>query len=87
MCKFNPKNGGRRMDPCMRTLIGNLQSLNIQTRACCCGHRRYPQTIIIHAHGWHYDLVSGKSVPRKKRFYRKDKDGQYYVPEVSTPVE
>ena len=51
--------------------------------ACCCGHGKYPMTIIIEGiNGNHFDLVSGVSIPRKKRFYKRDKQGYYYIPEV-----
>ena len=28
------------------------------------------------------DLVSNKIIPRTKRFYKKDKQGYYYIPEI-----
>ncbi len=30
-----------------------------------------------------FDLISGKDIPRDKRFYVKDSEGYYYIPEVS----
>ena len=90
MCKFNPKNDGRRIDPCMRLFIQTLNILmkDIQTLkivACCCGHRKYPMTIVMNdiLSGKSYDLVSSKTIPRLSRFYKKDKKGYYYIPEVS----
>ncbi|GAG87699.1 unnamed protein product, partial [marine sediment metagenome] len=50
-----------------------------------CGHGKYPMTIIIQntkLKECRWDLVSGKMIPRKKKFYRKDSEGYYYVPEV-----
>ena len=29
-----------------------------------------------------FELFSGKLINRKKRFYKKDKEGYYYIPEV-----
>jgi len=29
-----------------------------------------------------FDLISNKIIPRKKRFYKIDKQGYYYIPEV-----
>ena len=88
MCKFNPKNEGRRIDPCMRILIKNLNiytTLNI--KACCCGHGKYPMTLLIKFDEEMIDLISGKIIPRKKKFYKKDKQGYYYIPEVLENVQ
>jgi len=88
MCEFNPKNDSRRIDPCMINLIENLNlytTLNI--KSCCCGHKVYPMTILIKFDEEIIDLVSGIVIPRKKKFYKKDKQGYYYIPEVSKPDE
>ena len=29
--------------------------------------------------------IKGKVIPRKKRFYRRDPDGYYFIPEVCNP--
>ena len=29
-----------------------------------------------------FDLVSGIKIPRKKRFYKRDRSGRYFIPEV-----
>lgn len=82
MCKLNKKNDGRRIDPCIQELIKNLNlytTLNV--KSCCCGHGRYPLTILINFDNEIIELVSGKIIPRKKRFYKKDKNGYYYLPE------
>lgn len=83
MCKLNKKSGNKRIDPCLKELIKNLNlytTLNI--KACCCGHFRYPMTLLIKFGDEIIDLVSGKVIPRKKRFYKKDKNDFYYIPEV-----
>jgi len=85
MCKWN-KHGDTRIDPCLRKLVSNLKwalKEDIKVVACCCGHGKYPMTIIIKVGGCVYDLVSGRYIPREKRFYKRDKKGVYYVPEVS----
>lgn len=90
MCKFNPKNNSRRIDPCIFGFIKCLQLAikgNHKIVACCCGHSKYPMTIIVKVK-WKtrpegiFDLVSGMEIPRKKRFYKKDKQGYYYIPEI-----
>ena len=86
MCKFNPKNDSRRIDPCLKEFISNFYVMieDIYTiKACCCGHGKYPMTIIIDdGTDEMVEIVSGKIIPRKKKFYKKDKQGVYYIPEV-----
>jgi hypothetical protein len=90
MCKHNPKNDSRFIDPCMKELIENLNDLYpITTRACCCGHNRYKMSIIVELNGHdvhkpmiYMDLCSGIVIPRKVKFYKKDKKGFYFIPEV-----
>ena len=85
MCKtHNP----RVIDKCMRKAVKTLSLIfnhgGLKIKACCCGHQRYPSTIVF----WipevktHFELFSGKVIPRKRRFYKKDKQGYYYIPEV-----
>ncbi len=70
-------------DKCMENLIRILNEKGIITRSCCCGHGKYNMTIVI----WDSDLkinreiMSMKVIPRKKKFYKKDKQGYYYIPE------
>lgn len=79
MCKsHNP----RVIDKCMKTFIENLKIFDINVKACCCGHGRYPMTIVVETGGDYFDLVSGAEIPRIKRYYEKDKKGYYYIPEV-----
>ena len=48
------------------------------------GHGRYPLTIIYRtADGRFYELFSGKQIHRTRNFYKKDKNGFYYIPEIS----
>jgi len=85
MCKHNKKSGLKRIDPCMRIFIDNLNNLLLEGMkivACCCGHKKYPMTIVVSAGYGNYDLVSGKEIPRQKKFYKKDKQGYYYIPET-----
>lgn len=72
-----------KADSCMANLIHILNMRNIKTVACCCGHGKYNMSIIYESNnGRIWDLVSGIEVHRKKRFYKKDKEGFYYIPEV-----
>lgn len=95
MCKWN-KWGDTRIDPCMRSLIENIQWLmgndfgdedhigsSWKIVACCCGHGKYPISIVVESpHGKHLEIVSNVYIDRKKRFYKRDKKGYYYIPET-----
>lgn len=76
-----------RCDSCIRHLIELMYRHGFNTVACCCGHGKYPLTIICKSktcHNRYYDVVSGKVITRTRNFYKKDSDGYYYIPEVST---
>ncbi len=86
MCKFDPKNDSRRIDPCMKNAIFILcKRFKVNIVGCCCGHGNYQMTIIIKDKLGIYELFSGKDILRKKRFYKKDKQGYYYIPETILP--
>jgi len=88
MCKFNPKNDARRIDPCMKRLIEFLNNVGYKTLSCCCGHGKYNMTLIMrNGLGEIIDLMSGVKIQRKKRFYKKDKQGYYYIPETIAKKE
>ena len=86
MCKLNKKSGDTRIDPCIKQFIKNINLILPKeqiTLASCCGHGKYTLTIIIGlGKNLRWDLVSGKVINRKKKFYKKDKQGYYYIPEV-----
>jgi len=70
----------------MKDYIELLNSLRLITRACCCGHGKYPKTVVIertniNGEVINLELISGKIIPRKKLFYKKDKQGFYFIPE------
>jgi hypothetical protein len=70
----------------MKNLIELMRQNGIRTLACCCGHGRYPMSIVIERDGFRYEAMSGIEICRKKRFYRKDSKGYYYIPEVGEEV-
>lgn len=84
MCKtHNP----RKIDKCLRNLVDNIREYygdDYTMVACCCGHGRYPPSLLFRdIKGEVTDWYSNILVPRKKRFYVKDKKGYYYIPEIS----
>jgi hypothetical protein len=85
MCKW-VKSGANRIDPCMRDKITLLSCMRITTLACCCGHEKYPETIIVDSPTGPHELNTGIKIPRKRRFYLKDNEGHYYIPETCNPI-
>ena len=70
------------LDKAIKTLNYNFP-LTLQTVACCCGHGKYPMTIVLKdLSGVVYELFSGIKIPRTRNFYKKDKQGIYYIPEL-----
>ena len=84
MCKWS-KWGDTRLDPCMKNIIELLNDLGVKTYACCCGHGKYPMTIVAEEktyNGVHaFEVFTMETIPRKTRFYKRDKQGHYYIPE------
>ena len=89
MCKFKDNGEHNRIDKCMKPLIQLLSDQGYKTIACCCGHNKYPMTIIVKPElypekGGGFEILSSTYIPRKRKFYKKDKKGYYYIPEVKT---
>ena len=74
------------IDECMRPLIKFLQEIGEKTVACCCGHSRYSMTIVVESifpeNGKFFEILSETYIDRKKKIYKKDKEGYYFIPEV-----
>ena len=68
----------------MRELIALLNENGIKTLGCCCGHGRYPKTIVVLHKPTRrpLEVVSGLFIDRKCRFYIKDKAGYFFIPET-----
>ena len=84
MCqKTNFKRCPSEIDKCMENAIHILNNrFHINIIACCCGHGKYPMTIVIEDDLGIYELFSGEDIPRKRKFYKRDKKGYYYIPET-----
>lgn len=76
----------KRIDSCLANIIMKLNRLGLETLSCCCGHGRYPMTIIVNEpynrSRENFELSSDIDIPRKRRFYLKDKKGYFYIPEL-----
>ena len=74
-----------RLDSCMREFIKCLLWLNVPTIACCCGHDKYPMTVVVgFAKGKKpvLEIISNTWIDRSRNIYKKDSEGLYYIPEV-----
>lgn len=77
-----------RIDKCLKPILTFLREHQIITYASCCGHNKYPRTIVYRAKDGHIrELFTGEFLGEKKRFYRKDENGYYYIPELCTKTE
>lgn len=86
MCKWI-KSGNQRIDPCMKKAIDNVnwlgKNIGIKTLACCCGHNVYSPTVVIQKpDGTIRDWWTDTIIPRQKRFYKRDSNGVFFIPEV-----
>ena len=101
MCKKTNYNNtsNTRIDKCMRKEIKEFnQALELLSPyllrplkivSCCCGHGKFPKTIILRDGinskdevCFYFEHFSKVEIPRKRRFYVKDSEGFYYIPEV-----
>ena len=48
----------------------------VEIKACCCGHTKYQMTIVYQILSTNkiVELFSGIEIPRKRRFYKRDKE-------------
>ena len=78
-----------QVDKCLADVIVFMNDkAQLKTLGSCCGHSRYPLTIVIKSPlGHNFEFISQKTIPRKKRFYVKDKDGYYFIPETVTETK
>jgi hypothetical protein len=92
MCNW-VKSGNQRIDPCLRKDIAFLQGFGFKTLACCCGHGKYSRTLVYeNGLGERFAAIIPKNLPvyllqgmikmpRKKRFYKRDSNGVFFIPE------
>ena len=76
MCKkCNKKHTNtNKKDICMESVCWLINNrTNYKTLACCCGHGKYPMTIICKWGELNLEKLSYKGIPRNIKFYKKDK--------------
>lgn len=86
MCK-KLKGLHNRIDPCLKPLLKWLKREGYYIVASCCGHSVYPMTIIVRSRrngiANYGELLSGVTISRTRKFYMKDKQGYYFIPELN----
>ena len=98
MCKLKKyQKSNPRIDKCMREEIKEWNRaikllryyIDIKIVACCCGHRKYKKTIVLREgtntqdmNPMYFEHFSRIEIPRKRNFYKRDKQGYYYIPEI-----
>lgn len=82
LIKYKGRSSKPEIDECMVSVIKEFKRMGMNTVACCCGHKKYPATVIVKINNKFMEIISGTRIPRQKRFYKKDKQGYYYIPEV-----
>ncbi len=88
MCKkTNYKIPNPRIDKCMLNLVNFINKhTDFKTVSCCCGHNKYPVTLLvrhpIYDKGYALEVFSRKVIMRSRNFYKRDKPGYYYIPEI-----
>jgi hypothetical protein len=73
-----------RVDRCMGNTLELINNnTEFRTLGCCSGHGKYhPTIIVVDKRGYVQEWFTGVNVFRKICFYKRDDDGQFYIPEV-----
>lgn len=87
MCKSH---SDTKIDKCMKKIVKFInEQTRFQTIMCCCGHNKYPPSlIVIDSRVAKFcnsptDIFSGFQFKHgQRRFYKKDKEGYYHIPEL-----
>jgi len=85
MCEWK-KHGDTRIDKCMKNLCKFIdENTTYKVLMCCCGHGKYPMSIVVRSEHYasQFEIFSDVMLNDKKRFYKRDKKGHYFIPEVS----
>jgi len=78
----------RYIDECISRLIEEANENNLRTCASCCGHGKYPKTLVVKGNnGNAIEIFSGAIIKRTRNFYKKDKEGFYFIPETLIKVK
>jgi len=61
----------------------------------CCGHGKYPMTLVVRNRASRYvfewfsgvSLTKGTKYRKRQPYYKKDEEGYYYIPEVMENIK
>lgn len=88
MCEKKPY-CNREVDECIKDEVNRLNEINFfRTILSCCGHGKYSRTIIVfdrrngYVFEWYSTIGFGLGIRKPKRYYKKDPQGIYFIPEV-----
>ena len=88
MCELE-KYGTFRIDPCLVNKIDGINQRGLfRTLSSCCGHGKYRSTIVALSRETNIacDYYTGALLSmgkrKRNRYYKKDTEGFYYIPEV-----
>jgi len=77
----------RRIDPCIQWQIALIYLLDLTPLLSCCGHAKYPPSVVVLNPITQevYEFLSGvhlsHGIRSPYRYYKRDKEGYYYLPE------
>jgi hypothetical protein len=81
-----------KIDPCLVDEIKSLNELGFKTISSCCGHGKYNATVLVRTpenlvYEIYSDLYLTAYNPKKKkrdnRYYKKDSEGIYHIPDLA----
>lgn len=86
------KYGTFRIDPCLVKTIKEINDRGMfRTLASCCGHKKYRHTIVVMNREtklvleYYTGAYLSKGKRKGNRYYKKDSEGYYFLPEVKRP--
>ena len=76
------------VDSCIAESVNYINtelSKTFKSLGCCCGHGKYPKTIVVVElrTGEHFEYFTGTPIPRSRNLYYKDEEGIFHLPEVT----
>lgn len=90
------KGSAREIDPCLVEELKQIENTfprfkeKFKSIMSCCGHGKYQKTFVVQNKGskYYFDWFSGigltttKRADSRKPFYKRDKEGYYFIPEI-----
>lgn len=81
----------RRIDPCIKDFVEMLNFIHqYRTLLSCCGHSKYKKSIVVfdrlshNVFEYYSGIILSHGIRKRKRYYKKDDQGYYYIPELTS---